>query len=55
MKNKLKHKVGNPELAKAMLDKRSSNASGFHLDKRTKRARTRGASLIKTLKEEKDN
>lgn len=33
--------VANPEMHKAMLDKRSSNAAGVHEDKRTKRKRTR--------------
>jgi hypothetical protein len=40
----------NPEMAKAMREKRSSNAAGTHADKRTKRARTRNAMLRRLLR-----
>lgn len=51
MPRKPKHtNNANPEMAKAMREKRSSNAAGTHQDKRTKRARTRGALLRKLLK-----
>ena len=51
MPKKPKHtNNANPEMAKAMREKRSSNAAGTHADKRTKRARTRGAMLRKLLK-----
>lgn len=49
-KKKKFRSVANPELAAAMRDKRRSNAAGTHADKRTKRARTRGALLHKLLK-----
>jgi len=47
----MKHKVANPLRAKAMVELRRSNASGVHLDKRTKRTRTRNAQLRKAIKE----
>ena len=47
-----KHKVANPERAKAMVELRRSNASGTHLDKRWKRTRTRNAQLRKAIREE---
>jgi hypothetical protein len=53
---KKKHKgIPNPEYARAIADLRKSNASGTHEDKRTRRARTREASLRKALKEEDEN
>lgn len=36
--------TANPEYAKGMAEIRRSNASGTHLDKRTKRLRTRQSS-----------
>ena len=55
MPKKPKHKNNaNPEMAKAMRDKRSSNAAGTHQDKREKRARTRGAKLKKSLELEEE-
>jgi len=42
----------NPELARAMVGKRSSGAAGPHLDRRGRRARTRGASLARALREQ---
>jgi len=48
----MKHKVANPERAKAMAELRRSNAAGTHADKRTKRARTRNAQIRKALREE---
>jgi hypothetical protein len=48
----MKHKVANPERAKAMVELRRSNASGTHLDKRWKRTRTRDAQLRKAIREE---
>lgn len=51
MPKKPKHtNNANPEMAKAMREKRSSNAAGIHADKRTKRVRTRSAMLRKLLK-----
>lgn len=41
----------NPARAQAMVEKRRSNAAGKHADKRTKRARTRGAAKARALKE----
>jgi hypothetical protein len=50
MPKKPKHKNNaNPEMAKAMREKRSSNAAGTHQDKRIKRARTRNAMLRRLL------
>jgi len=43
--------TANPELAKAMRDIRRSGAAGVHVDKRTKRVRTRGAMLRKVLRD----
>lgn len=52
MPKQKKHKnIANPEMAKAMRDLRTSNAAGTHLDKRTKRIRTRQASKQKNIKE----
>ena len=51
MPKKPKHRNNaNPEMAKAMRDKRNSNAAGTHQDKRTKRARTRNAMMRRILK-----
>jgi hypothetical protein len=47
-----KHKAtANPKYHKAMVELRRSNASGIHLDKRTKRTRTRNAKLRKEVSE----
>lgn len=43
--------TANPELAKAMLEKRMSSATEPHKDKRTKRARTRRAAKQKAIKD----
>lgn len=43
--------AANPEYAKAMADIRKSNAAGPHLDKRTKRKRTRGAAEKAAVRE----
>lgn len=42
----------NPDLARAMVGKRSSNAAGKHRDKRTKRARTRAAARHRAMKDQ---
>jgi hypothetical protein len=52
MKKKKHQGIANPEYAKAMRDLRRSGASGTHADKRTRRARTRDASLRKDLREQ---
>ena len=44
--------AANPEMHKAMLGKRSSNAAGAHEDKRTKRKRTRAAKKQAAIKEQ---
>lgn len=43
--------AANPDMARAMHGKRTSNAAGTHADKRTKRARTRSASIARDLKD----
>jgi hypothetical protein len=51
MTKKKKHQnIANPEMAKAMRDKRTSNAAGTHADRRERRARTRGAMLRREIK-----
>lgn len=53
MAKKKKHKNNaNPEMAKAMRDKRTSNAAGTHADKRTRRVRTRSSLLRKLLRDD---
>lgn len=55
MKKKEKFKgVANPEYHKAMVELRRSNAAGEHLDRRTKRERTRAASKTAAIKKETD-
>lgn len=55
MKKKEKFKgVANPEYHKAMVELRRSNAAGKHLDRRTKRERTRAASKTAAIKKETD-
>ncbi len=44
--------AANPEMHRAMVGKRTSNAAGTHGDKRTKRARTRGAAKRRAMREE---
>jgi hypothetical protein len=44
-------KVENPELSKAMHDLRSSHASGFHMNKSNRRARTRLAAKNKAIRD----
>jgi hypothetical protein len=47
---KVKHKgIANPRYAREMHELRSSNAAGTHLDKRTRRVRTRQASTRKAI------
>lgn len=46
-----REKVGNPALALAMVEKRRSGAAGPHADRRTRRERTRGASLARAIRE----
>lgn len=41
----------NPDLARAMAEKRRSNAAGKHGDRRTKRIRTRGAQRARAIRE----
>lgn len=42
----------NPALAQARVERRRSNAAGTHLDKRSKRARTRGAQQARALRDQ---
>jgi hypothetical protein len=51
-KNRKYKGIENPRYAREIAELRRSNASGIHLDKRTKRARTRQSQLIKAMKEE---
>ena len=44
-------KSRNPELAAAMRAKRSSNAAGFHPDRRTKRNRSRSEQRRRAIME----
>jgi hypothetical protein len=44
----------NPDLARAMQEKRRSNAATTHQDKRTKRARSRAAQKGRAIREQKD-
>lgn len=41
----------NPELARAMQEKRRSNAAGTHADRRTRRNRSRSAQKQRAIKE----
>lgn len=43
--------VGNLALAQAMVEKRRSNAAVKHLDKRTRRVRTRSAAKARAMGE----
>lgn len=43
----------NKAYTEAMLGKRSSNAAGPHLDKRTKRLRTRAAKKTQSINEQR--
>lgn len=53
MKNQPKHQpAANPEMHRAMVGKRTSNAAGTHRDKRDRRARTRAARKDRALREE---
>lgn len=45
----------NPDLARAMQEKRRSNAATTHQDKRTKRARSRAAIKARVIREQKEN
>jgi len=54
-KKKEKHKgVANPEYHKAMMELRRSNAAGTHLDRRTRRQRTRTAAKRAAIEKEKE-
>lgn len=44
--------IANPVYAKAIAELRRSNASGTHLDKRTRRVRTREAMMVRVLREQ---
>lgn len=44
-----KHKVANPDRAHAEAARRRSGASGFHGDKRSRRARSRAASKRRAI------
>jgi hypothetical protein len=46
--------IANPAYALAMVELRRSGASGTHADKRTRRARTRSASLRRAIDEAKE-
>jgi hypothetical protein len=52
-KAKLYH-IANPELQRAMHGLASSSAAEPQKDKRTKRARTRGAKLLRDLRDWRD-
>lgn len=53
MKNDKRHQpAANPEMHRAMVGKRTSNAAGTHRDKRDKRARTRAAKRDRALRDE---
>jgi hypothetical protein len=43
--------VANPVRAREMHELRSSNAAGTHLDKRTRRIRTRSVSVRKAIRD----
>lgn len=44
----------NPDLARAMVEKRRSNAASKHQDKRSKRARTRAAEKERAVRDQKE-
>lgn len=44
--------ASNPDMHRAMVGKRSSNAAGVHQDKRERRARTRSAARRRALREQ---
>lgn len=47
-----KHRgIANPRYAREMHELRSSNAAGTHLDKRTRRSRTRSAAVRKAIRD----
>lgn len=53
MKKNSKYKgTENPRYAREIAELRRSNAAGIHLDKRTKRNRTRQSQLRTAMKEE---
>lgn len=53
MKKNSKYKgIANPKYAREITELRRSGASGTHLDKRTKRNRTRQSQLRQSMKEE---
>lgn len=51
-KTKQKHApTANPRYAREMHELRSSNASGIHADRRTKRARSRSAQRARAIRD----
>ncbi|MEQ7845759.1 hypothetical protein [Nocardioides kribbensis] len=46
--------VANPELARALVELRRSNAAGTHLDRRTRRLRTRDAAVSRAIRDTAD-
>jgi hypothetical protein len=44
--------AANPDMHRAMVGKRTSNAAGTHADRRTRRARTRAARTRRALRDE---
>lgn len=53
-KNSKYKPTANPEMAKAMQEIRRSGASGQHLDKRTRRQRTRQSAAYRAIIESKE-
>jgi hypothetical protein len=51
MANTHAHSIENKSYIKAMREIRRSNAAGLHADKRTRRARTRSASLTRAMRD----
>jgi hypothetical protein len=51
MPEKKQHKSANPAYIAGMRQIRQSNAAGTHLDKRTRRVRTRAAALNQSIQE----
>jgi hypothetical protein len=47
--------TGTSKRVAAVLDRRRSNAASTHLDKRTKRNRSRAAQMSTALHDQKDN
>lgn len=53
-KQKKPYKSANPAYIEGMRQIRQSNAAGTHLDKRTKRVRTRAAALHQSIQESRN-